>query len=105
VKYLPAKVGRLIEPFAGSAAVSIAVACDRKAERFMINDVNEPLIALWDQIINRPEKIATAYENYGKTNREKSVSSMIGYDMTSITLAARVLFIPARAMCEGRDPI
>jgi DNA adenine methylase len=62
LRYFPGDVDTLIEPFSGSAAVALAVACHRKARRFAINDVNEPLIELWDQIINRPEEIASAYE-------------------------------------------
>jgi len=61
LKYLPDNVGTLIEPFAGSAAVSIAVASNHKAAQFIINDVNQPLIRLWDQIINHPELIASGY--------------------------------------------
>jgi len=41
----------LFEPFAGSAAISIAAAFHGKAARFHLNDVNAPLIALWDEII------------------------------------------------------
>jgi len=57
----PAKVDRLVEPFAGSAAVTIAAACLRKAKRFWINDVNEPLMNLWTEIIYHPERIAQRY--------------------------------------------
>lgn len=62
LKYLPEDVDTLIEPFAGSAAVSLAVASQSKAKHFLINDVNEPLIRLWQQMINRPQRIANAYK-------------------------------------------
>jgi DNA adenine methylase len=51
----------LIEPFAGSAAVSIAAASYGKASRFQLNDLNQPLIALWHEIVNEPKKIAESY--------------------------------------------
>src|SRR5271155_4545979 len=62
LRHLPKGVGTLIEPFAGSAAISIAVAANNLAEKFAINDFNQPLIELWLEIINRPEKLARRYE-------------------------------------------
>jgi len=53
----------LFEPFAGSAAISIVTAFQKKASRFHINDVNQPLIALWDEIINHPKKISEQYKH------------------------------------------
>jgi len=53
---------RVFEPFAGSAAVSLAAAAQRKAKRFHINDLNKPLIDLWREIVNTPEQLAEAYE-------------------------------------------
>ncbi|MGB8647289.1 MAG: DNA adenine methylase [Anaerolineae bacterium] len=53
---------RLVEPFAGSAAVSIAAAMEGKAYRFHLNDVNKPLMGLWAEIINQPLRLADAYE-------------------------------------------
>ena len=59
--HFPASLSRFVEPFAGSAALSIAVAARRSAERFWINDAHSPLIQLWGEIINRPEEIADRY--------------------------------------------
>lgn len=59
--YFPLKVNRLFEPFAGSAAITIASAYYSKANHFVINDINEPLIKLWDKIINHPEQIISEY--------------------------------------------
>jgi len=58
----PEGVDTLIEPFAGSAAVSVSAAYYRKARRFHLNDLNQPLMALLEMIINEPEKIADGYE-------------------------------------------
>lgn len=58
----PDHVPRLVEPFAGSAAISTAVAVRGMADRFWINDAHVPLIHLWREIIFRPEEIAQAYE-------------------------------------------
>ena len=61
LRYFPPNVSRLVEPFAGSAALSIAVAARGLAGRFWINDAHSPLIQLWQYIIHRPEVLAEKY--------------------------------------------
>jgi DNA adenine methylase len=60
--YFPQDAARLVEPFAGSAAVSLAAAYYGKVKSFMLNDLNQALMGLWDEIISRPNNIASAYE-------------------------------------------
>lgn len=60
--YIPFNTTRLVEPFAGSAAVSLAVACKRRADSFWLNDLNEPLAKLWSRIIGEPAKVSKAYK-------------------------------------------
>ncbi len=55
------RVSRLVEPFAGSAAISIAVGTCNGAERFWINDAHSALIDLWIEMIDRPEQLSDAY--------------------------------------------
>ena len=59
--HLPKEMGRLIEPFAGSAALSLAAAQGRRARTFLINDANMPLVTLWEMIIHQPEQISEQY--------------------------------------------
>ena len=59
--YFPHGAHRLIEPFAGSAAVSLAAAYDRTVESIVLNDTNAALMELWRLIINEPESIAAKY--------------------------------------------
>ena len=61
LQHFPAAISRLVEPFAGSAALSIAVAARRRADRFWINDGHSPLIKLWREIIHRPDELAEKY--------------------------------------------
>ena len=61
LRYFPDNFDRLIEPFAGSAAITIASAYYFKAPHFIINDINEPLTQLWDGIINNPKTIIKHY--------------------------------------------
>ncbi len=62
LNYFPEGLGRLIEPFSGSAAVSIAAAMRNKAKEFIINDINESLVNLLETIINEPAQISEDYE-------------------------------------------
>ncbi len=59
--YLPMKFRRLVEPFAGSGAMSLACAARGRAERFWLNDLNQPLAELLNLMVNRPEDLADAY--------------------------------------------
>jgi len=63
LRFFPNEINRLVEPFAGSAAISIASAYYFKADSFWINDINKPLIDLWGKIINSPESIIKKYHN------------------------------------------
>jgi len=63
LRFFPDDTQRLVEPFAGSAAISIASAYYFKADNFWINDINEPLIKLWEKIINSPEFIIRKYHD------------------------------------------
>jgi DNA adenine methylase len=70
LSYVPTKVAALIEPFAGSAAVTLAAAARGLAERYVINDLNEPLVGLWLAIIESPEKLARQYETLWRAQHE-----------------------------------
>jgi DNA adenine methylase len=53
---------RFIEPFAGSAALSIACAAENRASCYWLNDYNAPLASLLQKIIDQPENIADSYQ-------------------------------------------
>ncbi len=57
----PVRVRTLIEPFAGSAAVTLAAAHRGLAERYVFGDALLPLAALWQLMLERPERVAQAY--------------------------------------------
>ncbi len=59
--FIPINVERLIEPFAGSGALSLYIAYHHPVNRFILNDINAPLIHLWDSILTNPDKLATLY--------------------------------------------
>ena len=61
LQHFPTPISRLVEPFAGSAALSVAVATRGTSSQFWINDAHSPLINLWREIIDRPDELADRY--------------------------------------------
>jgi DNA adenine methylase len=61
IRFLPNRVQRLVEPFSGTAAISIAAAAEQSARNFWLNDLNKPLIELFNLIIENPDDMADAY--------------------------------------------
>lgn len=52
----------LYEPFAGSAAISIAAAARGLARRYVISDTLAPLVAIWQAILDHPAQLSDDYE-------------------------------------------
>lgn len=59
--FMPFRFNRLIEPFSGMAAISIAVALDRRTDKFCVNDINAPLVSILEDAVNRPAELLAAY--------------------------------------------
>jgi len=72
--FFPDKIDRLVEPFAGTASISIATSANQFASRFWLNDLNKPLIELLQLIIDNPCAIADAYENIWEGQHLDSIS-------------------------------
>lgn len=74
LRMFPDSFDNLIEPFAGSAAITIASAYYFKANNFIINDINQPLINLWDTIINNPKSMVKSYHDiwHGQLGNEEA---------------------------------
>jgi len=62
LQYMPHSFNRLLEPFSGMAAVSIAVAVEKRAENYVINDLNEPIVELLKSAIETPGSIVEKYK-------------------------------------------
>ena len=60
---LPRKMARLVEPFAGSGAVSLACAGEGRSREYWLNDLNRPLSELLFLIVERPEEISDFYQS------------------------------------------
>jgi DNA adenine methylase len=61
LRHLKVPVSRLVEPFAGSAAISLAAAFNQIASSFWINDAHAPLVELWKRILNQPRALSDGY--------------------------------------------
>jgi DNA adenine methylase len=73
LKFLPDKIDRLIEPFAGRAAISIAIAAQQLSQSFWLNDLNKPLVELLELVIEHPNDIADAYSDTWNSQHHDSV--------------------------------
>lgn len=62
LEYFPSDIHTLYEPFAGSAAISIAAAALGLAKQFVISDLNKPLVRLLEQITQSPQSVSGAYQ-------------------------------------------
>ena len=61
LQYIPKRFNRLIEPFAGMAAITIAVAKQRRADHYLLNDLNEPLVNVLKECIKHPQRLIDDY--------------------------------------------
>lgn len=61
LQYMPQKFDRLIEPFSGMAAVSIATAYEGRSQKFLINDLNTPLIDMLREVVEHPQTLIEDY--------------------------------------------
>lgn len=72
---------RLIEPFAGSAAITLAAASRKYFSSYVIGDALEPLIHLWAAVITDPTEVAKEYDNLWNRERKKPIEAY--YDIRS----------------------
>ena len=61
LRYIPQKFNRLIEPFAGMAAITIAVSSQNRADRYLLNDLNKPLVNILEESITNPQRLIDNY--------------------------------------------
>ena len=96
----PEDVDRLVEPFAGSAAISVAAAYHRKSKRFHLNDLNKPLMDLLERIIQTPDEIADEYERLWKAQlgQERAYYDFIRDEFNKTHQPEYLLYLLARCV-------
>ena len=97
---IPAHVSRIVEPFAGSAALSIAAAINNQASKFWLNDAHEPLMTLWNKIIFEPEPLAKEYTKLWteQLGREKEFFNEVRDRFNEFHRPADFLYLLARCV-------
>jgi DNA adenine methylase len=73
LQYLPVTTTRLVEPFCGSAALSIATAGRGRAKEFWLNDFNAPLAKLLSLIVNSPKELGKFYTELWRDDHEDAL--------------------------------
>ncbi len=91
---------RLVEPFAGSAAITLAAARHQKCERYLIADKLSPLIALWRDILQNPSPIADEYEELWYRERTRPIAEFyeIRTEFNRDQRPAKLLYLLARCV-------
>ncbi|MBV9145390.1 MAG: DNA adenine methylase, partial [Acidobacteria bacterium] len=97
----PGRFVRLIEPFAGSAAITLAAAKRNLFRKFVIADVLKPLAGLWREILTDPNGIATAYEKLWES--QKQADPILRFNQIRASFnrdhdPAKLLFLLARCV-------
>ena len=100
MRFFPDDFQNLIEPFAGSAAITIASSYYFKANKFIINDVNKPLINLWDEIINSPQEMVKKYHDiwYAQIGNEEEYYYFIREKFNLTQQPEYLLFLLAKCV-------
>jgi DNA adenine methylase len=94
------KYKRLIEPFAGSAAITLAAAKRNLFESYLIGDRLEPLALLWKRVIGSPDVIADGYEKLWHREREHLIDEyyVIRSEFNVDRDPAKLLYLLARCV-------
>lgn len=74
LRFFPKKINRLVEPFSGTAAISIATSASQIAHSFWLNDLNKPLIELLELAIKQPDEVADCYQEIWNRQHADSVA-------------------------------
>lgn len=100
LRLFPEHFDSLIEPFAGSSAITIASAYYFKANSFIVNDINQPLINLWDTIINNPKSIIKSYHDiwHGQHGNEEEYYYQIRDRFNDTKQPEYLLFLLAKCV-------
>jgi DNA adenine methylase len=100
LRMFPDNFDTLIEPFAGSAAITIASAYYFKANSFIINDINQPLIRLWETIVNNPKSMVKSYHDiwHGQIGNEEEYYYQIREKFNDTKQPEYLLFLLAKCV-------
>lgn len=100
LRYFPTNVKTLYEPFAGSAAITIAAAYNSLVNEFVLNDFNKPLVDLWREIINQPSRIVSGYAELwnAQNGRERVYYDFVRDEFNKARQPDYLLYLLARCV-------
>jgi len=94
------RYARLVEPFAGSAAVTLAAASKKMFASYVIGDALEPLIRLWQRVIANSKDVADQYEMCWRREQKKPIDAFyeIRSEFNADQEPAKLLYLLARCV-------
>lgn len=100
MEFVPSDIETLFEPFAGSAAVTLAAAQRGNCKNFLISDVLKPLSDIWQLIVEDPKSIASDYEKIWKAQlgNERAYFDALRDQFNSDGDPAKLLYLIARCV-------
>lgn len=100
VSCIPEGTECLLEPFAGSAAVSVAAAWLGLADRFWLNDTHAALMSLWQRIIHDPKGLSEDYRRiwHEQLGREREYYNALRDEFNRAHRPEHLLFLLARCV-------
>lgn len=101
LSFVPAgRYMRLIEPFGGSAAVTLAAAKMRLCRRYVIGELLRPLAGIWESILASPELLIEEYSKFWHTQLidPRRQFNSIRDDFNRDHDPAKLLFLLARCV-------
>jgi DNA adenine methylase len=100
VSFIPSDTRNLLEPFCGSAAITLAAAKRGLAGRYHLNDSLEPLARLWRAIIETPADLASQYEVLWSAQRDdpRGYYDQVRASFNADHDPAKLLFLLARCV-------
>ncbi|MFD1357642.1 Dam family site-specific DNA-(adenine-N6)-methyltransferase [Fictibacillus halophilus] len=98
--YFPDDIDTLYESFVGSAAMTIAAAKYNKANSFVLNDINKPLMDIWEQILTNPLKLSNDYRMLWEEQlgNEKEFYKKVRNEFNQDPKAHQLLYLLARCV-------
>lgn len=91
---------RLVEPFVGSGAITLAAASRHICSSYVIGDVLEPLVQLWNIVIDDPTHLAEQYGRLWHRERAKHIDAYyeIRTEFNADRSPAKLLYLLARCV-------
>lgn len=102
LSFIPAsRFKRMVEPFAGSAAITLAAAQANLCSEFLISDLLAPLAGIWRAILDEPKQLGGAYRHLWHSQLHSDPVQRfneIRSDFNSDQDPAKLLFLLARCV-------